>query len=129
MKSDEIKILVIDDEKDFRSLMSMWLISEGYSVITAENGETGILSLKENKPHIVFLDLNMPVLNGIETLKKIRSFNKKIPVIIISAYADYERTKAATDLGSSGIFFKDKEFNEGLALLKTVLRKHKLLKN
>ncbi|UCC95773.1 MAG: response regulator, partial [Candidatus Omnitrophota bacterium] len=83
--------------------------------------------LQEEKPDIVFLDLNMPVMDGIQTLKKIRENNKTIPVIIISAYADQRKLAEVEPYGFSGVFYKGEEFEKSLALLEAVLRTHKKL--
>ena len=124
----DIKVLLADDEDDFRQVMTFWLESKGYSVIAASNGESAIKMAKENSPDIIFLDLNMPVLDGVESLKKIREFDKEIPVIFISAYVDDKRVNEAFGYGLSGVFYKGKDFQEGLALLESALRTHKKLK-
>jgi len=123
-----IKVLVVDDEADFREVMMFWLESKGYSVIKASDGEGAIRLVKEEEPDIIFLDLNMPVMDGVEALKKIREFNTTIPVIFISAYVDDKRVNEAIGYGVSGVFYKGKDFQEGLALLESVLRTHKKLK-
>lgn len=128
MNEKNIKVLVVDDEDDFRKLMSFWLESNGYTVITASGGENAISVVKEHAPDIVFMDLRMPVLNGAETLKRIREFNKDLPVIIISAHVDDPIAKDALSYGVAGVFYKGKDFEKGLSLLESVLRVHKNLK-
>jgi len=122
------EVLVVDDEYDFRQLMTVWLESKGYSVITAPDGETAIRLVKEHKPDIMFLDLNMPVLNGIDTLKRIRKFDKDLPIIVISAYLDQMSLKEAKPYKISGVFYKGEDFEKGLVLLESVMRIHKKLK-
>jgi len=125
---NEIKILLVDDEADFRQLMSFWLKSKGYSVETAADGNAAIKMLQEKIPDIVFLDLDMPVVDGLGVLKKIRELDKNLPVIVISAYINDPRAKEAMSYGISGVFYKRKNFEEGLSLLETALRTHKRLK-
>jgi two-component system, chemotaxis family, chemotaxis protein CheY len=125
---NEIKILLVDDEEDFRKLLAFWLQSRGYTVITASNGEESIKLAKEVNPTIIFMDLNMPVMDGTDALKHIREFNKEVPVIIISAFVDDRKAKEAMALGISGVFYKGKDFQEGLLLLEAALRTHKQLK-
>lgn len=127
MDNKQIKILLVDDEADFREPMSFWFKSKGYSVITAGNGEEGIKKINEESPDIVFLDINMPVMDGIETLKRVREFNKDLPVIFISAYLDIKKIEEVKRYGISGVFYKGKDFEEGLALLEAALRTHKKL--
>jgi CheY-like chemotaxis protein len=125
---NEIKVLLVDDEEDFRKLLAFWLKSKGYSVITASNGEEAISLAKSESPAIIFMDLNMPVMDGSDALKKLREFNKDVPVIIISAYVDDRKAKQAMELGISGVFYKGKDFQEGLSLLEAALRTHRQLK-
>lgn len=124
----ERKVLLVDDETDFTQPMAFWFKSKGYSVLVASDGESAIRMIKEDAPDIVFLDLSMPVMDGTQTLKRIREFNKDIPVIIISAYVEDKRAKEASSYGISGVFYKGKDFKEGLSLLESVLRTHKSLK-
>jgi CheY-like chemotaxis protein len=125
---NEIKVLLVDDEEDFRKLLAFWLQSKGYRVITASNGEEAISLAKSENPAIIFMDLNMPVMDGTDALKQLREFNKDVPVIIISAHVEDRRAKEAMELGISGVFYKGKDFQEGLSLLETTLRTHKQLK-
>ncbi len=122
------KALLVDDETDFRQLMSFWMQSKGYAVVEASNGEDAVRLVKEEKPDIIFLDLNMPVMDGTEALMKIREFNKDVPVIVISAYVEDKRAKEAMKAGISGVFYKGKDFQEGLALLEAALHTHRQLK-
>ena len=107
--TDQIQVLLVDDEPDFVESMSLWLESKGYSVAVASNGEQAIRTIKERTPHIVFLDIKMPGMDGIEVLKRIRVFNKKLPVIIITAYADEEKLLKSQQLNVSGFFAKDED--------------------
>ncbi|MFA6216223.1 MAG: response regulator [Candidatus Omnitrophota bacterium] len=128
MENNDIKVLVVDDESDFRQVMTFWLQSKGYSVISASNGENALAMVKEQNPDIIFLDLNMPVMDGVESLKRIRKFNANIPVIFISAFVDDKRVNEAMSYGVSGVFYKGTDFQEGLSLLEAALRTHKKLK-
>ncbi|MBN1912965.1 MAG: response regulator [Candidatus Omnitrophica bacterium] len=128
MESKPISVLLVDDESDFTQPMAFWLNSKGYSVNVAYDGESAVKQAKENPPDIIFLDLNMPVMDGLETIKEIRKFNKDLPVIIISAYVQDQRIRQANDYGISGVFYKGKNFTEGLLLLETALKTHKQLK-
>jgi CheY-like chemotaxis protein len=128
MENKNIKILLVDDETDFRQLMMFWLKSKGYLVFTAIDGKDAIDLVKKEPPDIIFLDLRMPVMDGLEVLKRIRNFNKDVPVIVISAYINDPGTKDLTSYGISGIFYKGENFEQALPLLETALRTHKKLK-
>ena len=122
------KILLVDDEKDFLFGLEYWLKSKGYEVTTANDGLTGIELVKSFKPDLVFLDINMPGIDGVETLKRIREFNSDIPAIIISAFVENKKIDEAATLKISGIFSKDRDFEEGLFLIQSALKTHKKLK-
>ena len=124
----EIKVLLIDDEPDFTKPMAFWFSSKGYYVITASDGEKGLEMIKEKRPDIVFLDLNMPGMDGVETLEKIREFDKELPVIVVSAYVNKEKVKKLNSLGISGVFYKTQELEASLTLLEVALRRHKKFK-
>ncbi|MBN2120548.1 MAG: response regulator [Candidatus Omnitrophica bacterium] len=125
----DIKIILVDDEPDFTRPMTFWFESKGYKVIVASDAESAIKLTKEQSPDIVFLDLNIPGSDGIAILKKIREFNKDIPVIIISAYVDRLKVKEVELYGVSGVFYKGDNFDKGLFLLESVLNKQKKPRN
>ena len=122
------KIIVVDDEEDFLFTMEYWLKSKDYEVKAATNGLKALDLAKTFNPDLILLDVNMPGIDGIETLKRIREFNKEVPVIIITAYVGEERVNEASAYKISGLFYKDKDFKEGLSMLESVLRTHKKLK-
>jgi CheY-like chemotaxis protein len=129
MDEKNIKVLLADDEADFRELMSFWLKTKGYQVITAENGEQALKKIASEQPDVVFLDLNMPVMDGAVALKKLRETDSDLPVIVISAFVGDRKAIEVHKYGISGVFIKGKEFQEGLLLLEAVLRTHRKLKN
>jgi two-component system response regulator VicR len=126
--SGQIKILLVDDETDFTQPMAFWLKSKGYAVTAVSSGEDAIKKVEEDTPDVIFLDLNMPVMDGVEVLKKIRGFNKDVPVIIVSAYVEDLRIKEAVNYEISGVFYKGKDFTESHSLIEAALRTHKKLK-
>jgi len=122
------KIMVVDDETDFSFAMEYWLKSKGYEVKTAPDGYKALDLMNEFKPDLIFLDLNMPGIDGVETLKRIRQVDKEVPVIVISAFVEDKKADEAAQYNTSGVFSKDKDFEEGLFLVETALRRHKRLK-
>jgi CheY-like chemotaxis protein len=124
----QIKVLLVDDEIDFSQPMAFWFSSKGYYVISASSGQEALELIQEKKPDIVFLDLNMPAMDGVATLKKIREIDKELPVIIVSAYVDSNKIKEVQPYSPSAVFYKGEELERGLALLETTLRRHKKLK-
>jgi len=108
-------ILLIDDDEDMLMLCKMWLKKAGYSVITATSGAEGIELIKSSSPALVLLDYAMPGMNGIETLKAIRSDDaiKNTPVIFRTGVDDGSMTDEINELGPQGILPK----SEGKAAL------------
>lgn len=128
MAGEKAKVLIVDDEPDFRELMTFWLQSKGYTVNSAADGQEAIKAVKASAPDIIFMDLRMPVMDGLEAIKRIREFNKDVPVIIISAHVKDQKAVEASGYGISGVFYKGKDFEKGLSLLESALRTHKQLK-
>ena len=119
------RIMVVDDNKDFIYTMQYWLKSKGYTVITALSGQEAIESFKKSPVDLIFLDLHMPVLDGVQTLQGIRELSRDVPVIIITAHTSDDRMPEINKYGVSGFFSKDKEFSESTVLIETVLRRIK----
>jgi DNA-binding response OmpR family regulator len=80
------RILVIDDDEGIRKSFNLALEDTGYEVDTAEGGEKGITLEKERKYDLIYLDLNMPGIDGVQTLRKIREIDRDVPVYIITAF-------------------------------------------
>jgi len=85
------KILVVDDEESIRFLYKEELEEEGFRVELAENGKDALEKLPLFEPDLVTLDIKMPVMDGIETLRRIREVDTQIPIILCSAYGDYKQ--------------------------------------
>ena len=81
------KILVVDDEMSIRTLVRKYLESEAYQVIEGENGEQAIELARSVQPDLVVLDVGMPVLDGIEALRTIRTFSD-VYVVMLTARSD-----------------------------------------
>ncbi len=104
-----MKILVIDDEKPTLSMFKLFLTAYGYDVHTAENGEQGLTVFKTFFPEIVFTDLKMPGMDGIEVLRQIRQLAPRSQVIIITGHGDMEKALEALDLDASDFINKPVE--------------------
>ena len=94
------KILIIDDEAFITKSLGRHLDKVGCEVFTAESGEEGVEVFKSDSPDIVLLDLNMPGMGGIDTLKELRKLNNDAIVIIITAHGDIETAVSAIKLGA-----------------------------
>lgn len=94
------KVLVVDDTKNIRILLTKCLELEGYEVLTATDGMEAIELLKKETFDLAFLDIKMPKISGTEVLKRIREFGVQTPVIIITAYATIKNAVECTQLGA-----------------------------
>lgn len=94
------KVLVVDDTKNIRILLTKCLELEGYTVLTASDGQEALELFKSNEFDLAFLDIKMPQLSGTEVLKKIRQQGITIPVIIITAYATIKNAVDCTHMGA-----------------------------
>lgn len=100
------KILLIDDERDFITLMEIRIESWGYEFFSATSGALGIKALAKVKPDLVILDLIMSEMDGLSTLKEIRKINKTIPVIMLTSHDGFDMIKEAENLGVTAYVFK-----------------------
>lgn len=83
-------ILLVEDDKNQLLLYKQELSLEGYNIITAQDGQEAIKKVKEHTPDLIVMDINMPKMNGIESMGRILSEHKKIPIIINTAYGSYK---------------------------------------
>ena len=81
------KILVVDDEKEIRNLIEIYLKNEGYEVIKARDGEEALEILEKEDIHLIILDIMMPKIDGIEVCKRVRE-NLSIPILMLSAKSE-----------------------------------------
>jgi DNA-binding response OmpR family regulator len=84
------KILVVDDEKNIRSLYEKELQDEGYAVTLAGNGREALDLFSSDRPDLVVLDIRMPGMDGLEALGKLLAEDPKVPVVLNSAYSSYK---------------------------------------
>jgi DNA-binding response OmpR family regulator len=84
------KIMVVDDEKEIRDLLSIYLVEDGYDVIAAASGEEAIDLARSEEPQVILMDVKMPGIDGVETCKRLKGAErtKSIPVIMVTAYQD-----------------------------------------
>lgn len=94
------KILIIDDDKLVRKVFKMTLMKEGYDILEAEDGPTGLQLIRSEHPDLTLTDYQMPGMNGIEVLAEIRKTKTNMPVIILTAFGDVVLTIKAIQLGA-----------------------------
>lgn len=93
-------VLVIDDQPGIRRLLMEVLTEEGYTVHVAANGYEGIQKVKDLKPVLILMDMKMPGMDGIETLRELKRLNQADKVIMMTAYGELELVNIARELGA-----------------------------
>jgi diguanylate cyclase (GGDEF)-like protein len=118
-----VRILVVDDLEDNRTLLVRRLTRQGYQVAEAENGLSALEQIGEQDFDLVLLDIMMPVMDGIEALKKIRTTRSpdQLPVLMVTAKASTTDIVAALEYGANDYITKPIEFSTALARIKTQL--------
>jgi len=114
------KILTVDDEMGIDSFFYEFFTARNYEVLNAQSGKEAIEIIKKHKPRIVLLDINMRGIDGIETLKRIREFDKDVVVIMVTGVKDDDVVKQAMDAGANDYITKplSLEYLEHVVLLK-----------
>ncbi|MFJ7983380.1 response regulator transcription factor [Lysinibacillus xylanilyticus] len=116
-------ILIVDDEKEIRNLIAIYLKNEGYDVLEASDGEEGLSLLKKHKVHLIVLDIMMPNVDGIEMCMKVREI-AEMPIIMLSAKSQDMDKIVGLTLGADD--YVTKPFNplELIARIKSQLRRY-----
>jgi len=123
---DRNQILIIDDEKNIRRSMELILSGEGYTVISAENGKTGLSLLHTNLPAAIFLDVLLPDKNGLEILHEIKTIYPEVAVIMISGHANLSMAVEATKAGAYDFLEKPLQKEKILLTLNHLFENQKL---
>jgi DNA-binding NarL/FixJ family response regulator len=112
------KILIVDDEKDFRAIVKEILIDEEFSAAEASNGLNAIEIFKNNSFDVVLLDLRMPQMDGIKTMQKLKKIDSHVPIIILTAFGDIPTAVEAVKQGAYDFITKPPEFDKLISIIK-----------
>lgn len=124
--SDAKRILVIDDEKSIRTMLSIFLEDMNYSVITADSVKSGITCLRESRPDLVMCDLKLPDGNGLEVLSHARQHFSALPFIIITAHTTPNNALEALRAGADEYVSKPFKVEELRHILQGLLKKEQV---
>ena len=128
MENKKKTILVADDKESIRRNIKDLLTPLGYEVLPAENGSTAIQLFSDTNPDLVILDINMPDINGLDVLEKLKEENKAVPVIVFTAFCTSERAIRAMKNGAFDYIEKPFEIDEFLLNVERALQYGNLLK-
>ena len=115
-------ILVVDDQASVRTLLKDYLVSQGYRVVTANDGQEALFVARHEHPNLVLLDIMMPKMDGYQFLSAFRRENQ-VPVIVLSAKEEETDTVLGLELGADDYVIKPFRMRELLARIRAALRR------
>ena len=115
---DPLNILVVDDEQSIRITLAGILEDEGYNVVIAEDGYKGIAAAEKINFNIAFIDMKMPGISGIETLKKFKKISPNTIILLMTAFLDEDALNDATKLKVQRILYKPLDLDLILKILR-----------
>ena len=121
-------ILVVEDDASVKNLITTTLKTHDYRFLTAQNGATAILEASSHNPDIVLLDLGLPDMDGVDVIKKIRSWSN-MPIIVISARSEDTDKIDALDAGADDYLTKPFSVEELLARLRVIQRRLSIMQS
>ena len=101
-----VKLLVADDEQKICRLLESFFTERGFDVVVAHDGREALERIRKDRPHLVFLDLHMPQLNGLDILKEAKEMDETIKVIVVTAIEDDQTIEKARSLGADDYVIK-----------------------
>ena len=125
---NKLLILIVEDDAPVRNLMTTTLKAHDYRYLTAANGESAIMEASSHNPDIILLDLGLPDIDGVEVIKKIRTWSN-VPIIVISARSEDRDKIDALDAGADDYLTKPFSVEELLARLRVTQRRLSVMQN
>ena len=119
---NNLLILVVEDDTPVRNLIGITLKTHGYDYITATNGESAVMQASSHNPDVVLLDLGLPDIDGVDVIRKIRSWSE-MPIIVISARTEDKDKIDALDAGADDYLTKPFSVEELLARIRVTKRR------
>jgi len=119
-------ILIVDDEESVRNSLAGVMRDEGYDVVSAVSGKEGIGLLHETQPSLALLDINMPEMDGIETLRRFKEMRPDMPVIMVTGHGTIETAVKTTKMGAYDFIVKPPELEPLMLVVKHGLEESRL---
>ncbi|MGA8780008.1 MAG: response regulator transcription factor [Terracidiphilus sp.] len=123
MTQSGIRVLVVDDEPAIRRALRPPLVELGFQVAVASRGEEALQVLRSSAYDVVLLDINMPGIGGVETLRRIRTFAPRLPVLMLTVRDQEEDKVEALDMGADDYVTKPFSTRELIARIRTAVRR------
>jgi len=106
------KVLIVEDDEDFVFILKIKFESEGFSVVTAGDGEGAVDTAKQEKPDLILSDILLPKMNGVEMAKKIKEANKDVKIVFLSNLTDTEYTSEVKKMGFTYLVKSDLKISD-----------------
>jgi signal transduction histidine kinase len=119
---DNNTILIVDDEESLRLTLRLRLMAQGFNILLAEDGEAGLEALRNNSVDLVLLDINMPKMDGIETLRHITEEFSNVDVMMLTGFADFSTAIDCLKKGAKDYLVKPIEITELVSRVRSSLR-------
>ena len=117
------RLLIVDDDKQIRELLTFDISQSGYIVDSAQDGEEGLKKALENNYDLILLDVMMPKMNGYDVCKNIRIQNPSVPILMLTAKGSIEDKTEGFDCGADDYLIKPFEIQEVLLRIRALLRR------
>src|SRR5215813_602466 len=117
------RILIVEDELPMRTALQDVLESEGYRVLTAADGESGLRRAVDEKPDLILLDIMMPKLDGYAVCAELRRLGNAVPILMLTAKGQVEDRVTGLDAGADDYLIKPFSTDELLARVRAMLRR------
>jgi two-component system response regulator HydG len=123
----QTNVLVVDDLKSIRLTLGGILEDEGYNVVMAENGYQAIEAAKQTPFDLVFMDIKMPGINGVQTFREIKKINPEAVVIMMTAYSVEDLIREALEEGAYAVVYKPFDIEKIVSIIESALQKTLIL--
>ncbi len=121
MEIMETNILVVDDLKGMRVTLGGILEDEGHNVVLAENGYQAIEAAKQTSFDLIFMDIKMPGINGVQTLREVKKINPQTAVIMMTAYSVEDLVREALEEGAYAVVYKPFDIENIVSIIESAL--------
>lgn len=116
----QITILIVEDDQDLREALAAALCDEGYQVLSAQDADAAIASVKAHKVNIVFVDICLPDMNGVEVYKAIKKIQPAATTVMMTGFFAQDLVNAAISAGAYDVLYKPFTMNDILKMIKKI---------
>ena len=116
----QVRILIVEDDQDLRESLSTALRDEGYAVISAQDGDEAIKRVQEHKVNVIFMDICLPDMNGVETYKAIKKIQPTAKTVMMTGFFVQDLVNEAVSAGAYDILYKPFTMDDILKVIKKI---------